>query len=189
MPAVPPTRVLDGFGAFSPPPPTAKPIPSNYTGRANAEHPPGFYGPPEGLVAVNTLAPADRPAPLDVTPLNARIDVYRHGEPLDLRGPVFLAALALLLLDALVVIVLSGGIAAMRRRRAAAAARAARRRPDRHAAGRRARKRRRRRRTGRRLCPTSSATSRSRRRARRISPMSSPATPKSTTSAKPACRA
>ena len=121
VPAVPPTRVLDGFGAFSVPPPAAKPIPSNYNGRANAEHPPGFYGPPEGLVAVNTLAPDDRPAPLDVTPLNARVDVYRHGEPLDLRGPVFLAALALLMLDALVVIMLSGGIAAMRFRRRAAA--------------------------------------------------------------------
>ena len=121
VPAVPPTRVLDGFGAFSVPPPTAKPIPTNYADRANAEHPPGFYGPPEGLVAVNTLAPDDRPAPLDVTPLNARVDVYRHGEPLDLRGPVFLAALALLMLDALVVIMLSGGLAAMRHRRRAAA--------------------------------------------------------------------
>jgi hypothetical protein len=121
VPAVPPTRVLDGFGAFSVPPPTAKPIPTNYADRANAEHPPGFYGPPEGLVAVNTLAPDDRPAPLDVTPLNARVDVYRHGEPLDLRGPVFLAALALLMLDALVVIMLSGGVAAMRHRRRAAA--------------------------------------------------------------------
>jgi hypothetical protein len=121
VPAVPPTRVLDGFGAFSVPPPTAKPIPSNFSGRATAEHPPGFYGPPEGLVAVNTLAPDDRPAPLDVAPLNARVDIYRHGEPLDLRGPVFLAALALLLLDALVVIMLSGGIAAMRHRRRAAA--------------------------------------------------------------------
>jgi len=120
--AVPPTRVLDGFGAFSVPPPTARPIPSNFTGRGDAEHPPGFYGPPEGLVAVNTLAPDDRPAPLDVAPLNARVDIYRHGEPLDLRGPVFLAALALLMLDALVVIMLSGGIAAMRHRRRAAAA-------------------------------------------------------------------
>src|SRR6185437_2632307 len=55
--AVAPTRVLDGFGAFTTPPPTAKPIPGNYTGRATAEHPPGFYGPPEGLIAVNTLAP------------------------------------------------------------------------------------------------------------------------------------
>ena len=120
--AVPPTRVLDGFGAFSTPPPTARPIPSNYTGRASLDHPPGFYGPPEGLVAVNTLAPADRPAPLDVSPLNARLDAYRHGEPLDLRGPIFLAALALLMLDALIVVVLSGGLSALLPRRRAAAA-------------------------------------------------------------------
>ena len=119
--AVPPTRVLDGFGAFSPPPPTARPIPANFNGRASADHPPGFYGPPEGLVAVNTLAPGDRPAPLDVSPLNARLDVYRHGEPLDLRGPIFLAALALLMLDALVVIWLSGGLASMLPRRRVAA--------------------------------------------------------------------
>jgi len=111
---VPPTRVLDGFGAFSTPPPTARPIPSNFTERASLDHPPGFYGPPEGLVAVNTLAPADRPAPLDVSPLNARRDAYRHGEPLDLRGPIFLAALALLTIDALVVVMLSGGFSALR---------------------------------------------------------------------------
>jgi uncharacterized protein DUF4159/aerotolerance regulator-like protein len=119
---VPATRVLDGFGAFSTPPPTARPIPSNYTGRASLDHPPGFYGPPEGLVAVNTLGPADRPAPLDVSPLNARLDAYRHGEPLDLRGPIFLAALALLMLDALIVAMLSGGLSALRPRRRAAAA-------------------------------------------------------------------
>jgi hypothetical protein len=119
---VPPTRVLDGFGAFSSPPPTARPIPSNYTERGSLDHPPGFYGPPEGLVAVNTLAPADRPAPLDVSPLNARVDAYRHGEPLDLRGPIFLAALALLLLDALIVISLSGGLASLLPRRRATAA-------------------------------------------------------------------
>ncbi len=119
---VPPTRVLDGFGAFSSPPPTARPIPSNYTERGSLDHPPGFYGPPEGLVAVNTLAPADRPTPLDVSPLNARVDAYRHGEPLDLRGPIFLAALALLLLDALIVISLSGGLATLLPRRRVAAA-------------------------------------------------------------------
>jgi hypothetical protein len=120
--AVPPTRVLDGFGAFSVPPPTARPVPANFNARANVDHPPGFYGPPEGLVAVNTLAPSDRPAPLDFSALNARLDVYRHGEPLDLRGPVFLAALALLMLDALVVIALSGGFASMLPRRRATVA-------------------------------------------------------------------
>ncbi len=120
--AVPPTRVLDGFGAFSVPPATARPVPVNFTGRADADHPPGFYGPPEGLVAVNTLAPSDAPAPLDVSALNARHDIYRHGEPLDLRGPIFLAALALLALDAMVVMSLSGGFLSMLPRRRAAAA-------------------------------------------------------------------
>jgi Domain of unknown function (DUF4159)/Aerotolerance regulator N-terminal len=119
---VPPTRVLDGFGTFTAPPATARPVLSNFSGRADADHPPGFYGPAEGLVAVNTLTPSDRPAPLDVSPLNAHLDIYRHGQPLDLRGPVFLAALGLLVLDALVVIALSGGfLAVLPRRRAAAA--------------------------------------------------------------------
>ncbi len=118
---VPPTRVLDGFGAFTVPPPTARGVAANFNARGSADHPPGFYGPPEGLVAVNTLAPNDRPAALDFSGLNARLDVYRHGEPLDLRGPVFLAALGLLLLDALLVIMLSGGIASMLSRRGVAA--------------------------------------------------------------------
>jgi hypothetical protein len=118
---VPATRVLDGFGAFSAPPPTARPIPANFTGRATADHPPGFYGPPEGLVAVNLLAPTDRPLPLDISALNARVDVYRQGEPLDLRGPIFIAALALLLFDALVVFWLSGGLSTLRMRSRVAA--------------------------------------------------------------------
>ncbi len=119
---VPATRVLDGFGAFTAPQATARPIPSNYSARANADHPPGFYGPPEGLVAVNALAPADRPMPLDFSTLNARMDVYRHGEPRDLRGPVFMAALVLLAIDALVVIGLSGGLTNLFTRRRAATA-------------------------------------------------------------------
>jgi Domain of unknown function (DUF4159)/Aerotolerance regulator N-terminal len=108
--AVPPSRLLDGFGAFEPPPPTARPIAAGFTGRATADNPPGFYGPPEGLVAVNTLAPADRLAPIDYAPLNPRLEYFRTSEPQDLRGPVFLAALALLLLDGLVVFWRAGGI-------------------------------------------------------------------------------
>jgi hypothetical protein len=107
---VPPSRVLDGFGAFGPPPATARPVPANYVGRATADHPPGFYGPPEGLLAVNTLSPSDRLNPIDFAPLNARREAYRLAEPQDLRGPIFLAALALLVLDALVVFSLAGGI-------------------------------------------------------------------------------
>jgi uncharacterized protein DUF4159/aerotolerance regulator-like protein len=120
---VPPTRTLDGFGAFEPPPPTARPIAAGFTGRATADNPPGFYGPPDGLVAVNTLTGADRLAPIDYAPLNPRLEYFRTSEPQDLRGPVFLAALALLLLDGLVVFWLAGGIGRlMPRRRAIAGA-------------------------------------------------------------------
>ncbi|HEY2135855.1 MAG TPA: DUF4159 domain-containing protein [Xanthobacteraceae bacterium] len=115
--ALPPSRVLDGFGAFETPPPTARPVPAGFTARAKADIPPGFYGPPEGLLAVNTLVPADRIAALDVSPLGARIERYQVGEPQDLRGPMFLAALALLLLDAMVVFWLAGGLSRLIPRR------------------------------------------------------------------------
>jgi hypothetical protein len=108
---VPPSRVLDGFGNFISPPSSARPVATDFSGGATADHPPGFYGPPEGLFAVNTLAPADRLAPLDFAPLvNARFEIYRTSEPQDLRGPILLAALALFLLDSLVVLILGGGI-------------------------------------------------------------------------------
>ncbi|MGD0025199.1 MAG: DUF4159 domain-containing protein [Xanthobacteraceae bacterium] len=120
---VPPSRVLDGFGTFIAPPSTARPVPTDFSGSATADHPPGFYGPPESFFAVNTLAAADRLAPLDFTPLaNASHEVYRTSEPQDLRGPLFLAALALFLLDTLVVLVLGGGIQRLLPRSSRAAA-------------------------------------------------------------------
>jgi hypothetical protein len=108
---VPPSHVLDGFGSFIASPATARPVSADFSGSATAEHPPGFYGPPESLLAVNTLAATDRLAPLDFSPLvNAAHEVYRTSEPRDLRGPIFLTALALLLLDTIVVVFLGGGI-------------------------------------------------------------------------------
>jgi Domain of unknown function (DUF4159)/Aerotolerance regulator N-terminal len=119
---VPPSRVLDGFGAFVPPPSSARPVPSNFVARATADHPPGFYGPPDGLLAVNTLSPSDRLNPVDFGPLRARREAYRLGEPQDLRAPLFLTALGLLVLDALVVFSLAGGIRRLVPRRRIAAA-------------------------------------------------------------------
>lgn len=116
-------RVLDGFGAFTAALASVKPVVANFSGRATADHPPGFYGPPEGLLAVNTLMPADRLQPMDYAGLNARREAYRLTEPLDLRGPILLASLGMLLVDALIVFWLSGGIGRlMRRRRPAVAA-------------------------------------------------------------------
>src|SRR6185436_16630505 len=114
-------RVLDGFGAFTPPPSTARPVPAGYSFRATADHPPGFYGPPEGLLAVNTLTPADRLNRIDYAALSARMEAYRLGEPKDLRGPLFLTALTLLIIDALVVFWLAGGLSRLIPRRRIAA--------------------------------------------------------------------
>ena len=119
---VAPLHTLDGFGAFGPPPSTAKPISADYRDRATAEHPPGFYGPADGPLAVNTLAAADRIAPLETASLRARHASYTNAEPRDLRGILLSAALALFLIDAVVVALLGGGIAALLRRRAAPAA-------------------------------------------------------------------
>src|SRR5436190_307057 len=119
---VAPLRTLDGFGAFGPPPSTAKPMPVDFRDRATSEHPPGFYGPADGPLAVNTLAAADRIAPLDTSTLRAQHASYTNAEPRDLRGILLSSSLALFLIDAIVVAMLGGGIAALLRRRAAPAA-------------------------------------------------------------------
>jgi hypothetical protein len=117
-----PSHILDGFGNFVAPPSTARPVPEDFVGGATHDHPPGFYGPPESLLAVNTLAGGDRLAALDFSPLvNASREVYRTSEPQDLRGPVLLAAIALLLLDSIIVLFLGGGIQRLIPRRLPAA--------------------------------------------------------------------
>jgi uncharacterized protein DUF4159/aerotolerance regulator-like protein len=119
---VAPFRTLDGFGTLGPPPSTAKPLAANFRDRATLDHPPGFYGPADGPLAVNALATTDRVTPLDTSVLNARRANYTNSEPRDLRGMLLAASLALFLIDALVVAFLGGGIASLLRRRAAPAA-------------------------------------------------------------------
>src|SRR5947208_13501729 len=110
---VAPLRTLDGFGAFGPPPSTAKPMPADFRERATSEHPPGFYGPADGPLAVNTLAAADRIAPLDSSALKAQRAGYTSGEPRDLRGILLSSSLALFLVDAIIIALIGGGLAAL----------------------------------------------------------------------------
>jgi hypothetical protein len=119
---VAPLRVLDGFGAFQPPPATAKPVRADSRARANPEHPAGFYGAPEGPLAINVLAATDRLAPLDVAALAARRATYANTEPRDLRGALLALALMLVMLDTLIVAVMGGGLLRFLKRRPAAAA-------------------------------------------------------------------
>jgi hypothetical protein len=118
---VAPLRTLDGFGAFGPPPSTAKPLAADFRDRATLDHPPGFYGPADGPLAVNTLAATDRVLPLDASSLRARRASYTNSEPRDLRGILLSTSLALFLIDAVIVALLGGGIASLLRRRAATA--------------------------------------------------------------------
>src|SRR5436309_6327059 len=119
---VAPLRTLDGFGAFGPPPSSAKPLPADFRDRATIDHPPGLYGPADGPLAVNALAAADRIAPLDLSALRARRASYTNTEPRDLRGILLSSSLGLFLIDAIIVALLGGGIAALLRRRAMPAA-------------------------------------------------------------------
>ena len=117
-----PLHTLDGFGVSGPPPAFAKPVSAEYGDRATADHPPGFYGPADGPLAVNTLAAADRIAPLDTSSLQVRRATYTNAEPRDLKGMLLSAALALFLIDAIIVAVLGGGLSGLLRRRSAPAA-------------------------------------------------------------------
>jgi hypothetical protein len=123
---VAPSRVLDGFGGFVAPPPNARPVPRDYAERATDEHPPGFYGPTEASLAVNALVAGDRLAPLDLGPLRGRLARLAAAETIDVRAPILVLAMMLLLVDTLASLWLGGHLARFRpRRRRAAAARGA----------------------------------------------------------------
>ncbi len=111
-----PTRSLDGFGVLGVPPVTAKPLPVNYEGSASADYPPGFYGPFDGLSAVNTLSPNDQIEALDLDGLKLDRQALRPAEPIDLRPVLVTLALVLLLMDALASLWLGGGFGRQARR-------------------------------------------------------------------------
>lgn len=112
--AVAPTRTLDGFGVLGAPPATAKPVPTTYGGTATPEHPPGFYGPNDALLAVNTLAPTDRIPAADLSGLDVERAPLQAAAPVDLRAWLVAAAFVLFALDALATLWLGGKLRARR---------------------------------------------------------------------------
>jgi hypothetical protein len=108
--ALAPNRTLDGFGVLGVPPPDATAIPAGFDGAALPEHPPGFYGPQDGLVAVNTLRPQETLKPADYSGFGF------FNEPLGETGPVafkpwlIAAAFFMFTADCLASLWLSGGL-------------------------------------------------------------------------------
>lgn len=118
--ALPPFRMISADGVLTAPPPEAKPLEPG-TSRAALGNPPGFYGTEEGVAALNLLEPDDRLLPLvrPETAVGQTTATYAADASLALKGPLLLAALILLVLDALAVMALSGDF---RRKPAMAAA-------------------------------------------------------------------
>ncbi len=117
-----PYRTLDGFGTLGSPPATAKPVPVTFAGTGSADHPPGFYGTGDALVAVNALAPGERIAALDVAGLRFEAAPLRAAEPLDLRPWLVAGAFLLFLGDSLASLWIGGKLGRRPRRGGAVAA-------------------------------------------------------------------
>ena len=120
--ALAPARTLDGFGVFGTAPATARPIAADFAGEPTAEHPPGFYGPPDGLVALNTLAPGATLAAANLALANITTVPLVAAAPVDLRPWLIAAVLALFLADALASLWLAGSLTGRWRRAGTTAA-------------------------------------------------------------------
>ncbi|MGB6175980.1 MAG: DUF4159 domain-containing protein, partial [Methylocella sp.] len=105
-----PSRSLDGFGVLGPPPPNATPIPAGFDGIAEPEHPPGFYGPPDGLIAVNALGPKETLKTADYSGFGFIDEPLRDNGPVDLKPWLLAAAFLLFAADALASLWLSGSL-------------------------------------------------------------------------------
>jgi hypothetical protein len=105
-----PSRSLDGFGVLGPPPPNATPIPAGFEGIAEPEHPPGFYGPPDGLIAVNALGPKETLETADYSGFGLIDEPLRDNGPVDLQPWLLAAAFLLFAVDTLASLWLSGSL-------------------------------------------------------------------------------
>jgi hypothetical protein len=108
-PALAPLRTLDGFGVLGAPGPTAKPISPDFHGRADSEHPPGFYGTAGSAVALQTVAADDALNALDFGARGlAPSSLETGGGARDLRPALLGLIFVFLLVDWLALLRLSG---------------------------------------------------------------------------------
>ncbi len=119
---VPPFRLLDGHGRFTPPTAEAEAIVGNIAAVSpGIAHPPGLYGSEEGFRALNLLGDGAVLPPFDVADIgSASVQPYPTSAPTDLSPWLIALAALLLALDALAVLWLGGGLR-WRRHRAATA--------------------------------------------------------------------
>ncbi|KAF0231395.1 MAG: hypothetical protein FD175_696 [Beijerinckiaceae bacterium] len=107
-----PRLSLDGFGVLSAARTSAQPIEARFAGAASADHPPGFYGPAEASLAVNTLTPASNFSAIDFA--GARVAALAEARTIDFRPLLMLLAALLVIADAIAMAILGGALAHLR---------------------------------------------------------------------------
>ncbi|WP_370318895.1 DUF4159 domain-containing protein [Oricola sp.] len=123
--ALQPYRILTANGELTTPPSHVRPLDAAASSApASYVHPAGLYGAADGFVARNVLSEDDTLTPLGRPAFAAASSAfgYERGEESDLRGPLFLLALALLALDTLAVLWINGRLALFGRNRVGARA-------------------------------------------------------------------
>jgi Domain of unknown function (DUF4159)/Aerotolerance regulator N-terminal len=121
-----PLRMIAADGRTAPPPPNAKPllVSAKTEPVVSFSNPPGLYGTADGALALNLLKTDEKliaaKAPVLGIPVTA--GMYQTEDQSSLKGPLFMAALALLALDCLAMLWLTGAFAARRLAPAALAA-------------------------------------------------------------------
>jgi len=103
-----PQRTLDGFGSIGAPPASAKPVEPGFAGRANPDHPPGFYGAGDAALAVQPLLPGDALSTMDYAALGLSLVTLAPGSSVDLRPWLLALVFAGFLIDWLATLQLAG---------------------------------------------------------------------------------
>lgn len=105
-----PYRSLNGFGRLVKPPVTVEPIAYRNLNKTkiSIKHPPGFYGPLDQTVALNLMEQTTELQKGDYSNIEATILPYRKAPERALRGPLFIAAFLLLILDSIIVLFMRG---------------------------------------------------------------------------------
>ena len=121
---LPPLQVLDGFGRLVDPPATAAPIVGETFERASPSPgaPPGYYGDPAARRALNLGAAVATLDPIERLPQGVSRGEFAKSGEIDLKPPLLVIVVALILIDMAVGLRLRGLLPGRRRAAAGTAA-------------------------------------------------------------------
>lgn len=108
--ALPPVRVLNGFGELVRPPVETVPISSTNVDdhSPTPAHPPGIYGRDQAVRVINTVLDGQSLVRMADSIGGTVVRSYRPAPTQPMKGPLLTAAMILLLLDAIAVFAMSG---------------------------------------------------------------------------------